>query len=282
MSRRIPRLLDPVEIRVLGALLEKEQTTPEAYPLSLNALIAAANQKTNREPVMQLTEAEATAAVERLRQDVLVWRTEGARVERFKQSVDRRWDLDSASKALLTLLLLRGPQTSGQLAERSERMHRFASLAEAESLLESLASHEEPLISQLPRRPGQRELRWCHLLGEPDPAAEPHFAPAYRPAPHFTAPARAAPPPATGADRGHSPADPANFSAADRQPTAHAASAAAHDRWPPAAHPSAPAPDPREPRGLSEQPSLAQLLDRIEALERRLARLEAQDLDRQG
>jgi uncharacterized protein YceH (UPF0502 family) len=172
MSRRIPRQLDPVEIRVLGSLLEKEQTTPEAYPLSLNALVAACGQQTNREPVMRLSAREVSSALERLRQDVLVWRTDGARVERWKQSVERRWDLDPAAKALLTVLFLRGPQTSGQLRQRSERLHDFASLAAVEELLARLASGDEPLIRELPRAPGQKERRWTHLLGSLPSAAE--------------------------------------------------------------------------------------------------------------
>jgi uncharacterized protein YceH (UPF0502 family) len=172
MSRRIPRQLDPVELRVLGSLLEKEQTTPEAYPLSLNALVAACSQQTNREPVMRLSASEVSSALERLRQDVLVWRTDGARVERWKQSVERRWDLDPAAKALLTVLFLRGPQTSGQLRQRSERLHAFASLAAVEDLLARLASADEPLVRELPRAPGQKERRWAHLLGEAHPVEE--------------------------------------------------------------------------------------------------------------
>src|SRR3977135_781094 len=105
-STRVPRKLDAVEIRFLGTLLEKEQTTPEACPLSVNALLAGCNQKTNREPVMELTEGQVVDALELLRQDVLVWRTEGARTERWQQSVVRRWGLDRAGKALMTLLLL--------------------------------------------------------------------------------------------------------------------------------------------------------------------------------
>jgi uncharacterized protein len=167
MSRRIPRPLDPIEARVLGALLEKEQTTPEAYPLSLNALVTACAQKTNREPVMELTAREVSAALERLRQDVLVWRSDGVRVARWKQSVERRWDLDPAGKSLLTLLLLRGPQTVGQLRERSERMHPFGGLAAVEEALGRLAGGEEPLVHELARRPGQKESRWGHLLGTP-------------------------------------------------------------------------------------------------------------------
>ena len=166
MSTLIPRPLDAVEVRVLGALLEKEQTTPELYPLTVNALLAACNQKTNREPVLQLSEAAVWEALERLRQEVLVWRSEGARAERWKQSVSRRWGLDAAGKALMTLLLLRGPQTAGELRSRSDRLHAFASLEEVEETLRRLAATEEPLVAELPRRAGQKETRWTHLVGE--------------------------------------------------------------------------------------------------------------------
>ena len=171
-STRVPRQLDPVEVRVLGSLLEKEQTNPETVPMTVNALIAACNQKTNREPVMQLTETQVVEALDRLRQDVLAWRTEGARTERWQQSVVRRWGLDRAGKALMTLLLLRGPQTPGELRTRSERMHPFASLEEVEEALRRLAGMDEPLVKELPRRPGQKETRWTHLVGELAPVSE--------------------------------------------------------------------------------------------------------------
>jgi uncharacterized protein YceH (UPF0502 family) len=172
-STRNPRKLDPVEIRVLGVLLEKEQTTPEACPLSLNAVIAGANQKTNREPVMQLSEEQVGDALERLRQEVLVWRTEGARTERWQQSVVRRWGLDRAGKALMTLLLLRGPQTAGELRSRSERMFELGSLQEVEAALRAMAEIDEPLVQEMPRRPGQKETRWTHLVGDiPEPVEE--------------------------------------------------------------------------------------------------------------
>lgn len=179
MSTRIPRKLDPVEIRVLGSLLEKEQTNPETVPLTVNALIVAANQKTNREPVMSLTETQVVDALDRLRQEVLVWRSEGARTERWQQSVARRWGLDRASKALITLLFLRGPQTPGELRSRSERLHPFNSLEEVEGALRRLAAEDEPLVIELPRRPGQKEIRWAHLVGETieEPAAEPEELP---------------------------------------------------------------------------------------------------------
>ena len=113
--KRIPRLLDAADARVLGALLEKEQTTPDLYPLTLNALVAACNQKTAREPVMELSEDDARAALKRLFEDVLVWRAEGARATRWRQSVDRRWELEPATKAVITLLLLRGTRALGQI-----------------------------------------------------------------------------------------------------------------------------------------------------------------------
>jgi len=172
MSTRIPRQLDAAEIRVLGSLLEKEQTNPETVPLTVNALIAACNQKTNREPVMQLSETAVVEALDRLRQDVLVWRSEGARTERWQQSVVRRWGLDRAGKALMTLLLLRGPQTPGELRTRSERLHPFNTLEEVEEALRRLAGMDEPLVRELPRRPGQKETRWTHLVGELAPEPE--------------------------------------------------------------------------------------------------------------
>jgi len=170
MSTRIPRQLTAVEIRVLGTLLEKEQTTPEACPLSVNALIAGCNQKTNREPVMDLAEGQVVDALEKLRQDVLVWRSDGARTERWQQSVVRRWGLDRAGKALMTLFLLRGPQTAGELRTRSERMQPFASVEDVEQALRQMAGIDEPLVAEMSRRPGQKETRWTHLVGDiPEP-----------------------------------------------------------------------------------------------------------------
>lgn len=168
MSRT--RKLDPIEVRVLGALLEKEQTTPDQYPLTINAVIAACNQKTNREPVTSLTETEVVEALDRMREDVLTWRSQGSRVERWQQSVDRRWGLDKRSKAIMTLLLLRGPQTVGELRTRSERMHHFDSVEEVEESLRKLADGFDALVCELPRQPGKRETRWMHLeSAEGDP-----------------------------------------------------------------------------------------------------------------
>lgn len=163
MSRT--RKLDPVEIRVLGVLLEKEQTTPEQYPLTTNAVIAGCNQKTNRDPVTELTETEVTEALDRLREDVMVWRTETPRSERWEHRLDRRWELDRAGKAVITLLLLRGPQTPGELRTRSDRLHHFDSVEAVEETLQRMSEGFDALVRELPRRPGQRESRWMHLEG---------------------------------------------------------------------------------------------------------------------
>jgi len=168
--------LTDTEIRILGALLEKEQTTPNAYPLTVNALLSACNQKTNREPVTDLSEGEVWEALDDLREHVLVWRSEGARAERWQHRLDRRWRLTSSRKAVMTLLLLRGPQTAGELRTRSERMHSFDDVDEVEATLRDLAtapdphSHEDDdhpgvLVAELPQQPGQREARWAHAVG---------------------------------------------------------------------------------------------------------------------
>ncbi len=162
------RRLDAVEVRVLGSLLEKQVTTPEQYPLTVNGLLAACNQRSNREPATSLGEEEVLAALKRLKQEALVWRTEGARTERWEHLLDRRLGLTPAVKALITLLFLRGPQTPGELRTRSERLHELGSVAEVEAELGRLASQDDPLTRELPRQPGQRESRWMHLLGEED------------------------------------------------------------------------------------------------------------------
>ncbi|HEX9983876.1 MAG TPA: YceH family protein [Thermoanaerobaculia bacterium] len=162
---RLPRELDPVEIRVLGSLMEKQLSTPEYYPLTLNALSAAANQKSNREPVMDLSDSELTRALDRLQDEKLVWKVLGGRATRFDHNLDNVWHIKKPEKALLTLLFLRGPQTAGELRGRSDRLQTFESVAEVEEVLRDMAAHSEPLVRQLPRRPGQKEERWAHTVG---------------------------------------------------------------------------------------------------------------------
>lgn len=180
---RIPRTLDPVEIRILGSLMEKQLSTPEYYPLTLNALVAACNQKSNREPVMELGESEIDRALDRLQDEKLVWRVLGGRAVRFDHNLDKVWHLNQRERALLTLLFLRGPQTSGELRGRSDRLHTFDSVAEVEETLRDMAAHSEPLVKELPRRPGQKEERWAHTAGgaivdtAPAPASEAHDTP---------------------------------------------------------------------------------------------------------
>lgn len=164
--------LDGTEVRVLGALLEKEQATPDYYPLTVNALIAACNQKSNRDPVTELSETEVVEALDRLAEETLVWQSDGARVERWRQSISRRLELDAEEKAVLTLLMLRGPQTVGELRSRSTRLHSFSSLNEVEDALGRLTEEGRELVVELPRRPGQKENRWAQLVGGPVGEAE--------------------------------------------------------------------------------------------------------------
>lgn len=170
---RLPRTLDATEIRVLGCLLEKEQATPEYYPLTLNSLVAGCNQKSNRDPVMELREPEIRFALDRLREDVLIWVQEGSRSEKYEHNLTRRWRLEPQAKALITELLLRGPQTPGELRSRSTRLFPWRSLAELEETLRAMADEEEPLVVELPREVGRKETRWAHLVAGPVTVAAP-------------------------------------------------------------------------------------------------------------
>ncbi|MBD3314566.1 MAG: DUF480 domain-containing protein [Chitinivibrionales bacterium] len=159
--------LAPVEIRVLGSLIEKERTTPDYYPLTLNALAAACNQKSNREPVMTLTEAEITQALDNLRAKHLVWlRSDaGARVPKYEHNLATYLGLADAECAVLCVLMLRGPQTVGEIRSRTGRMHEFSNLKAVEETLASLISWTDgPLVKELSRQPGRKESRFTHLL----------------------------------------------------------------------------------------------------------------------
>ena len=146
--------------RVLGALLEKEQTTPDYYPLTLNALISACNQTSNRNPVMSLKRYEVLAALHEMERHNLVQRVTGPRADRWSHTLIQRLVSEPANKAILTVLMLRGAQTIGELKGRTERMYAFSALNEVEEILEQLAGTEPPLVREVVKKPGQKENRW--------------------------------------------------------------------------------------------------------------------------
>lgn len=157
--------LSPIEARVLAVLVEKAHTVPDTYPLSLNALVAGCNQKSSRDPVMTLSEAEALEALDALRSRTLVIETSGGRVMRYAENARRVLGIPAESVALLATLMLRGPQTTAELRANCERIHRFSDLSATEAYLEELAARAgQPYVRRLPRRPGSRESRWTHLL----------------------------------------------------------------------------------------------------------------------
>lgn len=162
--------LNAIEVRVLGCLIEKELSTPEYYPLSLNALATACNQKSNRDPVLSLDEAEVSRALDSLRfkQFALV-AAGGGRVTKYRHALVEKFRFSPAELAVLCELLVRGPQTVGELRTRGERMHPFGDLSEVEAVLEDLMERTPPLVAKLPRQPGRKEHRYCQLFsGEPD------------------------------------------------------------------------------------------------------------------
>lgn len=158
------RALTAIEARVLAVLVEKQHTVPDSYPLSLNALTLGCNQKTAREPVMNLSEADVLQAINGLKELSLVTEVSGSRVVRFDHNAARGLGIPSQSVALLTLLILRGPQTSAELRLHTERLHRFADISSVEGFLNELAEREPHRVVRLPRAPGEREARWAHLL----------------------------------------------------------------------------------------------------------------------
>lgn len=160
-------LLNPIEIRVLGSLIEKEITTPEYYPMSLNALTNACNQKSNRDPIMELSENEVHAAIETLRDKRLGWQfsSAGARVPKYEHNLRSLFTLSKEDIAVLCVLLLRGPQTIGELRTRTDRMCSFDSLELVEKTVKGLISREDgPFVVELPRQPGRKENRYMHLF----------------------------------------------------------------------------------------------------------------------
>ena len=158
--------LNEVETRVLGALIEKDITTPDYYPLSLNALVNACNQKNNREPVMNLDEDAVRQALNTLQGQNLAGPSGGAdsRVTKYEHRMQEVFNFSRGETAILCVLLLRGPQTPGELRGRTERMHRFEALDEVQSTLQRLMQREPPIVKVLPRQPGTKEARYMHLL----------------------------------------------------------------------------------------------------------------------
>ncbi|KAF1044998.1 YceH family protein [Xylophilus sp.] len=165
------RPLDPVEVRVLATLMDKARTVPDSYPLSLNALLSGCNQKTSRDPILTLAEAQVQKALDELRHLSLAVESSGGRVARWEHNFQRAIGVPDQSAALLGLLMLRGPQTAGELRINTERWHRFADISSVEAFLDELAERSEekggPLVVRLPRLPGAREHRWAHLLAGP-------------------------------------------------------------------------------------------------------------------
>ncbi|MGS0625319.1 YceH family protein [Ralstonia sp. VS2407] len=163
-QRRAIRTLTALEGRVLGVLVEKQHTVPDTYPLTLNALAAGCNQKTARAPVMSVTEAEILTAIDGLKSMSLVMEGSSSRVPRFEHNMNRVLAVPSQSIALLTVLLLRGPQTAAELRLNAARFHAFADISSVEAFLDELAEHDPPYVVKLQRMPGERESRWMHLL----------------------------------------------------------------------------------------------------------------------
>lgn len=162
----MPVIITETEARILGSLVEKQLTTPEYYPLTLNALTAACNQKSNRDPVMSLGETEILAAIDSLRDKNLVYLYYGStsRTVKYKHMLPNVYELDEAAVAIITLLLLRGPQTAGEMRGRADRLYEFAGIGEVQESLDLLAHREEPLVIKLERQAGQKESRYAHLL----------------------------------------------------------------------------------------------------------------------
>jgi uncharacterized protein YceH (UPF0502 family) len=157
--------LSLLETRVLGVLAEKQRTVPDSYPLTLNSLVSGCNQKSSRDPVIEAAEAEVQAALDSLRALSLIVETSGGRAARYGHNIERVLHVPTQSTALLTMLMLRGPQTAGELRINCERLHKFADIASVESFLAELAERAEgALVAELPRQPGSRENRWMHLL----------------------------------------------------------------------------------------------------------------------
>lgn len=164
----LSRPLTAIQARVLGTLMEKARTVPDSYPLTLNALVAGCNQKSSREPLMTVSDAQAQEALDELKRMTLVFESSGSRVTRWEHNAQRGIGVPEQSAVLLGLLMLRGPQTAGELRINAERWYRFADISSVEAFLDELHERSSdkggPLVARLARAPGAREQRWAHLL----------------------------------------------------------------------------------------------------------------------
>jgi uncharacterized protein len=166
-------VLSLLETRVLGVLIEKERTVPDSYPLTLNALVSGCNQKTSRDPIITAGESEVQGAVDSLKSMSLVIESSGGRVARYSHNFERVFQVPRQASALLAVLMLRGPQTAGELRINCERLHAFADISSVEAFLNELSERPAaPLVTELARQPGARENRWSHLLAGPPPEPE--------------------------------------------------------------------------------------------------------------
>lgn len=173
MTSSLP-VLSLLETRVLGVLAEKQRTVPDSYPLTLNALVSGCNQKTSRDPIIEASESEVQAALDNLKFLSLVVESSGGRVARYAHNIERVLHIPTQSTALIATLMLRGPQTAGELRINSERLHKFADISSVESFLVELSERAAgALVMELPRQPGARENRWTHLLSG-TPVVEEH------------------------------------------------------------------------------------------------------------
>lgn len=173
MSSSLP-ILSLLETRVLGVLAEKQRTVPDSYPLTLNVLVAGCNQKSSRDPVIEASESEVAVALDSLRTLSLIVETSGGRAARYGHNIERVLHIPTQSTALLTMLMLRGPQTAGELRINCDRLHKFADISSVEAFLVELAEREAGgLVMELPRQLGARENRWMHLLSGAPAIEEP-------------------------------------------------------------------------------------------------------------
>lgn len=174
MSEQEETMLNALQARVLGSLMEKQMTTPDYYPLTLNALVAACNQKSSRNPVMDLTPQQVGSVIQELRHEGLITANTLARADRYEQFLTRKLQLSSKERAIICVMLLRGSHTLNEIKVNTSRMTEFADHDEIQHTLQALMARDEPLVIKIPKAPGQREERYTHLLcGTPDIETQP-------------------------------------------------------------------------------------------------------------